>query len=240
MTTQDSVSYSYLIIGSGRVARHLSHYFDLLKIAHTSWNRNQSLSEFNSKLENASVLLLAISDDALENFYKTHLATFPEKTVIHFSGALVASPMIAAHPLMTFGLELYELEFYKRIHFCVTGADSLQDLIPQLPNSSSTLFAFEKSKYHALCVLGGNFSSLLIGKMLEEFQKLGLPESASLPYIEKIVSNTFASPAESLTGPLVRKDVLTVEKNLQALVQDPYLEIYKSFLNMLWPEYPKK
>lgn len=240
MNATSIASNSYLIIGSGRVARHLSHYFDLLKSSFTSWNRNQSFEDLEKLASSASHILLAISDDAISDFYNLHLKKYDNKTVIHFSGSLNQSPLIAAHPLMTFGHDLYDLSFYKRIHFCITGADSLEDILPEFSNSSSTLFAFEKAKYHALCVLGGNFSSILIGKMLEDFQKLGLPENAALPYIEKVISNTFKNPSEAQTGPLVRKDVSTVEKNLQSLSDDPFQDIYKSFLTMLWPEYPKK
>ncbi len=240
MTATYTASNSYLIIGSGRVARHLSYYFELLKIPFLSWNRNQSFEDLDKSIHSATHILLAISDDSIPEFYAKYLEKYDDKTILHFSGSLHKPPMIAAHPLMTFGHDLYDLSFYKRIHFCVTGADSLQDIISELPNPSSTLFAFEKAKYHALCVLGGNFSSILIGKMLEDFQKLGLPENAALPYIEKVISNTFKNPSEAQTGPLVRKDVSTVEKNLHSLSDDPFQDIYKSFLTMLWPEYPKK
>ena len=240
MTGTSTASNSYLIVGSGRVARHLSYYFELLKISFTSWNRNQSSEDLENLASSATHILLAISDDAIPSFYSAHLEKYENKTVVHFSGSLHQRPLIALHPLMTFGHDLYDLSFYKRIHFCVTGVDSLQEILPELSNDSSTLFAFEKAKYHALCVLGGNFSSILIGKMLEEFQKLGLPENAALPYIEKVISNTFKNPSEALTGPLVRKDISTVEKNLQSLSDDPFQDIYKSFLTMLWPEYPKK
>lgn len=240
MNATTTLSYSYLIIGSGRVARHFAHYFQLLNLRYATWDRSQDYKCFEQKAQGATHILLAISDGALENFYHEHLASFEDKTLVHFSGALYFNGMIAAHPLMTFGLELYDLAAYEKIHFALTGCDSLQEALPGLKNSSSTIFAFEKPRYHALCVLGGNFTTLLVSKMLEGFAEMKIPASAARPYIEKIIENVLTHPEESLTGPLARKDAGTVEKNLQALSQDPYQNIYKAFLETLWPEYPKK
>lgn len=238
MATNTLSSYSYLLIGSGRVARHLSHYFHLLNIRHQSWDRSQDPHLLKPKVLASSHVLLAISDSALQGFYRQHLAGL-EKTVVHFSGAHNFEDMIAAHPLMTFGPELYDLDFYQKIHFTMTGA-SLAEALPGLPNPSSILPAELKALYHAHCVLGGNFTTLLVGKMLSGFAEMNIPAEAARIYIEKVIGNVFADPSKALTGPLVRKDVETVNANLQSLKNDPYAEIYQAFLKTYWPEYPRK
>lgn len=240
MTATKTTSYTYLIIGSGRVARHVSYYFDLLQIPHTTWDRSQVVTALHDKAVHASHILLAISDSALESFYQEHLAGLEDKVLVHFSGALYFKGMIAAHPLMTFGPDLYDLESYTKIHFALTGCESLDEALPGLPNSFSTVFAFEKARYHALCVLGGNFTTLLLAKMLEGFADMNIPASAAKPYIEKVIANTLANPGDAFTGPLARKDAVTIEKNLEALKNDPYQGIYKAFLESLWPDYPRK
>lgn len=234
----NTLSTSYLIIGSGRVARHIAHYFNLLNIQYKSWDRSQDPHALKKMLSECTHVLLAISDSSLLGFYRLHLAGL-DKTVVHFSGAHYFPEMIAAHPLMTFGSELYELDFYKKIHFTMTGA-SLMEALPGLENPSSILPAEQKALYHAYCVLGGNFTTLLLTKMLTGFSEMKIPASAARLYIEKVVANTFAEPEKALTGPLVRKDIETVQANLQALDSETTSEIYKAFLKTYWPEYPRK
>lgn len=237
--TNTTASFSYLLIGSGRVARHLAHYLQLLNINYATWDRSQDPHALARKVAAASHILVAISDGALEAFYRQHLAGH-EKIFVHFSGAHHFAGMITAHPLMTFGGDLYDLDFYKKIHFTLTGADSLSEALPGLPNLFSVITAQQKSYYHALCVLGGNFVTLLIAKMLAGFAELNIPAQASALYLEKVFTNTLTDPQRALTGPLIRKDVETVEANLTALKNDPYLEVYQAFLHTHWPEYPRK
>lgn len=237
--TNSTSSFSYLLIGSGRVARHLSRYFHLLDIHFSSWDRSQDPHALSQKVSSASHILLAISDAALEGFYRQQLEGL-EKTIVHFSGAHHFSGMISAHPLMTFGPELYDLEFYKKIHFTITDASSLESVLPGLNNPSSVLSSADKALYHSYCVMGGNFVTLLVSKMLSGFSELNIPPQAAQIYLEKVLANTFSAPAKALTGPLVRKDIETVQANLSALEGDPYQLIYQAFLKTHWPDYPRK
>ncbi len=226
----------FLIIGSGRLAHHLKHYFQLLQLNYCDWDRSQDAQVLAHNLNQASHVLLAISDNAIESVYRKHFDGF-DKIIVHFSGALNIPGLIAAHPLMTFGKDLYSLEFYQKIHFSLTGAEQLSQALPGLPNSFSILSAEQKPFYHALCVLGGNFTTLLTQKMLAGFEQMNVPSEAAQLYIEKILENVFANPHQALTGPIARKDRGTVDKNLQALTNDPYQKIYTAFVQTHWPEY---
>lgn len=234
--TSKTKPFSYLIIGSGRVARHLAHYFQLLDIHYNSWDRSQDPHALARKVGQASHVLVAISDRSVEGFYRQHLAGH-DLQAVHFSGALHIEGMIAAHPLMTFGPELYDLEFYKRIHFTITGANSLSTPLPGLTNSFSILPADQKALYHAYCVAGGNFVSLLMSEMLQGFSELQIPASAGATYLEKIFANTLQDPQNAATGPLIRKDAATIEKNLRALESTNLKPIYEAFVKAYWPEY---
>lgn len=235
-------SFCFLLIGSGRLARHLHHYFNLLNIPHQTWDRAQDPLAIKSKILSSTHVFLAISDSAILGFYRQNLAGL-EKIVVHFSGAHHFDGMISAHPLMSFGPELYDLEFYKKVHFCMTGG-SLAEALPMLTNSSSELSIEQKALYHASCVIGGNFTTLLIRQMLLNFKELSVPAEAAHLYLNRVIQNTFANPEQALTGPLVRKDAETIKINLEALEAHPRqkaaLEIYKTFLNNYWPEYPRK
>ena len=232
--------FQYLIIGAGHVARHLSHYFTLLNIPYQTWDRAQDPHLLRAKVAEATHVLLAISDDALENFYRKHLEGH-DKVVVHFSGSRNIAGMISAHPLMTFGPGLYDLELYQKIHFTITGTDSVAAVFPGgFPNPYSYLPADKKALYHALCVMGGNFVTLLTSKMIHGLHELGIPSEAATMYSEKILANALLLKEAALTGPLARKDVATVEVNLKALEGTDDEKIYKAFLATYWPEYPRK
>lgn len=227
---KNSDSPSFLIIGSGRLARHLEFYFTQKSLQFSVWNRRQDLRALEKLLPPSSHVLLAISDSALPAFSQNLVTHFADKTIVHFSGALSLPGTVAAHPLMSFGPHFYSLEDYEKIHFVLTGATVLSQAIPGLKNPFTTIPAEDKALYHALCVLGGNFPILLWQKMSEGFHRLGLPEGAQALYLEKIVENFNRHGAKSLTGPLVRRDHETIEKNLKALSGDSYQEIYTAFV----------
>ena len=98
--------YSYLLIGSGKLARHLMAYFDLLSIAFLQWDRSKEKSDLENKVTQVPKVLLAISDNAIEDFAKEHQDLFNEKTLIHFSGSLHIESIISIHPMMSFSDDL--------------------------------------------------------------------------------------------------------------------------------------
>jgi predicted short-subunit dehydrogenase-like oxidoreductase (DUF2520 family) len=225
----------YLIVGAGKLAKHLNHYLSLLELHPLSWDRSQDPHLLKTKIAEASHVLLAISDSAIESFYLKHLAGL-DKTVVHFSGAMNVPEVIAAHPLMTFGPELYDRDTYFRIHFVLTGAANLNEILPGLPNEFSLLAPEHKALYHALCVIGGNFPIILWQKMFSEMERLGVPREAARVYLETVLHNTMKNPQTALTGPLARKDRTTVLKNIEALENDPFQEVYFDFAKIVAPD----
>jgi len=219
-----------LLIGNGRLSRHLQHYFQLLGgPPFRVWTRHLG-TPVEEALEGCSHSLLLIRDDALLDFLHEH-PRLQSTTVVHFSGALATELAWGAHPLMTFGTELYNLEDYQQIHFVVDHqAPGLEQLLPGLPNPYHRLDAGLKERYHAECVLSGNFTSLLWSHFFEVLEgKLGLPRRAALPYLRRVAAN-LESEFPALTGPLVRGDQGTIERNLRSLEGDPYQRVYSSFV----------
>ncbi|RYZ71378.1 MAG: DUF2520 domain-containing protein [Proteobacteria bacterium] len=221
----------FLVVGAGKLAKHLNHYLSLLELPFSSWDRSQDPHLIHKKISEASHVLLAISDGAIESFYRKYLAGL-DKRVVHFSGAMNVEEVMAAHPLMSFGPELYEQSTYERIHFALSGAVTLNDALPGFPNEFSLLAPEKKALYHAMCVIGGNFPVILWQKMFEEFSKLGIAPDAAKVYLETVLANTLRDPAAALTGPLARKDLQTINKNLEALNGDAFQKIYKSFVEV--------
>lgn len=222
----------YGIVGRGRVATHFARYLQLESIPFSTWHRGLDGAPLDA-LGNAPVILLAIADDALEPFLAAH-PELRDRTVVHFSGNRVVPGVPGLHPLMTFGPRLYDRENYRAIPFVTEqGAAGFDEIFPGLPNPWHAIDPGLKPLYHALCVLAGNFPTLLWQKARGDFeQRLGLPAGLLAPYLRRTLENTLADGGAALTGPLARGDRATVQRNLAALGDDPWAEVYRAFATL--------
>lgn len=224
------------IVGSGKVATHLLKYFTELGLTCITWSRkNDKGVEPVKKLEYCSVIFVLVSDGSIEEVAGKLQGV--KGTVVHCSGSLVVPGVPSYHPLMTFTDRPMELEVYRSIPFIQEkGALPLTELVPGLPNPVYTLPAHKKGLYHALCVLSGNFSAFLWKRAMDAFEeKLDLPREVLIPYLEGVTENLEITGGSSLSGPLARGDHETVNKNLEALEDDPYREIYQAFVKIHMP-----
>lgn len=221
----------YLIIGNGRAASHFQYYFSLLQLSFSHWHRKQPFSLLPEKLKQATHVLLLIKDDAIEAFMQHHLQ-HASSIFIHFSGSLITSKAYGAHPLMTFNKHLYDVQTYQSIPFIIDhDAPPFAELLPGLPNASVRLDKALKPKYHALCVLSGNFSCILWQKLFSAFEhEFNLPASFAHLYLQQQTRNLLNDAENALTGPLVRGDHETMKKNIAALHNDAFQQVYKSFI----------
>lgn len=231
----------YAIVGGGRLARHFSEYFRLLEIPHTRWARDQRTA-FNSfaipdakqrlqaTIRDADRVLLLVSDGSIVAVLRQY-PFLHEKQLIHCSGALSIPGVAGAHPLMTFSGQLYPLETYRRVPFVMEPGSSFTHLFPGLSNPNFEVDARNRSRYHAMCVMAGNFSQLLWKGVSDRFeQELDLPAAVLHPYLRQLAENFIAAPNSALTGPLTRNDVRTIERNLDSLQGDPLQDLYTAFM----------
>ena len=179
----------YSLIGSGRLARHLNFYFKNsgLKLSH--WARNHDTRQkLPQILSTSDIILLAISDDAIENFITENEAFLKDKTCVHFSGSVVSENAIGIHPLNTFSEELYSMDIYKSTPMV---ADCAPEIIERIfPSLSNPVYFIEKEKktiYHALVSMMGKFTNLLWKESIFELEKqTGLPKEMLYAYQNQI------------------------------------------------------
>jgi predicted short-subunit dehydrogenase-like oxidoreductase (DUF2520 family) len=232
---------NYAIVGGGRLARHFSEYFRLLEIPHTRWTRDRS-SSFNSfdipdarqnlkeTVSEADYVLLLVPDKAI----KTVLKQYPflhDKHLVHCSGSMSIPGVAGAHPLMTFADDLYGIDTYQRLPFIVETGSDFARLFPDLPNPYFVMNVEDKSRYHAMCVMAGNFSQVMWKAVSDRFeQQFGLPAETLHPYLKQVAENFVLAPESALTGPLTRNDQQTINRNLDSLADDPLQELYTAFV----------
>jgi predicted short-subunit dehydrogenase-like oxidoreductase (DUF2520 family) len=103
--------------------------------------------------------------------------------------------------------------------------------LPGLLNPNFKIPHASKAYYHALCVLANNFSTLLWQRFFSELRDtLHIPEEAGVLFMEQTFNNLRNNHQTALSGPLSRDDLPTIEKNLQALSNDPFLDVYQAFI----------
>ena len=220
----------YTIIGDGKVARHFSAYFTHGGIKFNSWNRTQAVSLLKKTVAHSDVVLLLISDDAIEGFVTKHRFLL-EKSLVHFSGAFYHEHILGCHPLMTFAREIYPLKTYQNIPFiCDEGVD-FKTLFPQLNNVSYTIKKHDKAYYHALCVIAGNFTQVLMKNCaIQLHEHLDLPKNILFAYLQQNTQNFIHNPQQAVTGPLERGDFSVIIKHMQALKGNTLEDLYLSFV----------
>ena len=221
---------SYLIIGRGRVAAHIKHYFTLLGLPFSHWHRGQFHQALCQKIADASHVLLLISDDAIIPFMAKE-PLLRQKICIHFSASTCSDDAYLAHPLMSFPVTLYDLKTYQNIPFVVDKGVRLTDILPGLDNPCAEIVPQMREYYHSLCVMAQNFTTLLWQKAYSDFsEKLGIEKNILKPILQQTMENLLSHPDKALTGPLSRGDQNTILKHLKALTGDPYYEVYQAFL----------
>lgn len=219
------------IAGDGRVARHLRHYLSLLGIPVNCWSRRWSALTPPEALAAAGTILVLVSDDAIVPFIERWPA-LREKSLVHCAGGLVTPLAHVAHPLMTFGDELYDLDTYREIPFVVdAGGPCFAELLPGLANPAFAIRAADRPGYHALCVMAATLPTLAWRKLSDELDaRFGIPAEAARPYFRRLAADLLAGGTSAPTGPLSRGDSATIAANLRALEGDPFHALYMAMV----------
>ena len=184
----------------------------------------------------ADRVLLLVPDKAIIAVLKMY-PFLHEKRLIHCSGSVTIPGVAGAHPLMTFADHLYKLDAYQRVPFVLEiGADFAQ-LFPGLPNPHVEISLKDRTRYHAMCVMAGNFSQLMWKAISNRFeQQFDLPAKTLHPYLKQLAENFIQAPDSALTGPLTRNDRQTIDRNLNSLVGDPLQDVYAAFVDFYQQE----
>lgn len=215
----------HLILGNGRLAKHLLHYFQLLNWPVRQWTRQaHSEQELLALAPSAYFIWLCISDTALAPRIES-LKAYQHK-IVQCSGSLHFEGVFNRHPLASFGEYLFTDEFYSQIHWI--SSDAQKSFLPAFENNTHYLDKEQKALYHALCVLTGPGTSLLWQHFIDEIKKLKISKQAAGSYFASLWLNYQRQHQPQITGPWVRNDLQTIESNEFALKQNSHvLNIYK-------------
>jgi predicted short-subunit dehydrogenase-like oxidoreductase (DUF2520 family) len=191
----------------------------------------------------AELVAIGVPDEVLPAIVSTVASEVPRGVdVLHLSGASgldVLEPAVeagarplAVHPLQTFADVAGALETLPGCAVAVTAADDDgfvlgETLGRDLGGRPFRLPDAQRPLYHAAAVFASNYLVAVSGAADALFSRAGVPEAlaAMRPLQEATLTNVHRlGPRAALTGPAVRGDAKTIDRNLSAIAAaDPEL-----------------
>lgn len=228
-----------VILGSGHVAWQLGRTLKSAGLEIDAvWSRTAENGEALSRalgcpfisdlksLPKTDLILVAVKDDAIGTLDLMHVSA----TVAHTSGSkgisiIKAKKRAVFYPLQTIQKNM-EMD-WRSVPICIeAGSSKLEEEMMELGKKISErvykVNSEQREQIHVAAVFACNFSNYLFGIAEEILNNSNLPFEILFPLIEKTVENArWQSPMKNQTGPAARKDVNTVEKQIQNLSSHP-------------------
>jgi predicted short-subunit dehydrogenase-like oxidoreductase (DUF2520 family) len=191
---------------------------------------------FPEAAQAAEVLLVGVPDARVEPITAS-LPIRPGTAVVHLSGALGLDALSAAESHGALPVALHLLQTFPTVEAAIERVPGSAAAVTARTEEGFALgerlaldvgarpFRLadeQRPLYHAGAVLASNAVVALMGLAQQVFRDAGIVEPIErfLPLTRASVDNTGElGPADALTGPVVRGDAATVERNLRALAE---------------------
>jgi predicted short-subunit dehydrogenase-like oxidoreductase (DUF2520 family) len=205
-------------------------------------------------------VFLTVPDDkipAVAGELSTPEIGWESRVVFHCSGLLPSAALLplkergartaSLHPVQTFVKKERNSKIFQGVYFGLEGDESAlstaEEIAANLGASLLPLEAGDKAKYHTACSISSNLFVALMDLSTSLLKEIGFEEKTAVrvlfPLIKKTLHNVkkFGVSA-SLSGPLPRGDIKTLNSHLQALKSSPgrqeaYKILVQSALEML-------
>ncbi len=193
--------------------------------------------------EASGMVIIAVPDDAIGRVASALSragGVWAGRPVFHTSGLVPSSALdvlvrrgaIAAslHPVQSFPRKDTPASAFRGITWGIEGeaaaVEAAAEIVRALRGHVLLLSAQDKPLYHAACALASNAFVAMEWTAARVLQKAGVAEDAAfaalLPLVQGTLRNVKSLGLEkALTGPVLRGDIATVRKHLEALAGDP-------------------
>ena len=206
-------------------------------------------------IKDSDILFITTPDDIISIIDK-ELSKFDlkNKSICHASGSLKSNVLCNAkqsgalvysiHPIYAFSNKNTNLHDMETIYFSIEGDyfdeenSLLGKVIKTLGNKYFVRDEESSSMYHLANVFVSNLTLSLLDIGTSYLKKLGLNENEALQAVKPLINGNIESIVKkgfvnSLTGPVLRGDISTIEKHLSVLEKKDE-DLYKSLsLNLL-------
>ena len=196
---------------------------------------SRGFAEAAAILDEVELVILAVPDDVLP-VLAGQLRLYGGQAMVHTSGALgaeVLEPAMAAgtqigafHPLVAFADTELAVAALHGATVAIEGDEQLVELLASMAEAIGAvpvrLAPGTKAAYHAAAVLAAGGFTALLDAIAELGAVAGLDEAGSLAIYGRLAEQTLANAralgiSASLTGPMTRGDVGTLDRHLTTL-----------------------
>jgi len=232
--------------------------YDIKKAKNLAVRTNSKM--FSNKLdilsEYTNIICISVQDRNIQevvNYFLEKHIILNSVFVFHTSGSetsevlkplrKLGAEVFSFHPLFSFASEKINYDLLNT--FVAVESDSRRAInfaeifCKEINCKSIVIQKDKKALYHAFAVLISNYLAILLSKaensILNKKSKIK-PEQLYKPLIESTLKNlTILGVEKGLTGPIVRGDNETIEKNISALNEyyPELADIYKSFMKLV-------
>ncbi len=226
------------IIGCGKVGEHL---YNALK------NKGEDCRLVNSRTldgfeEDAEVALICVTDSAISEV-ADKFKNYPG-IVCHVSGSTSIDALKRTskggvfYPFQSFskGVEVN----FKEVPILLEGTDAetlekLKELAKKLTDKIYEADGYKRGQLHLAGVFSCNFVNEMLASGFRIMKEADLPIDLLYPLIRLTINKALdLGPEKTRTGPAVRRDFPTMEKQIQQLSEKPLeTEVYKSVTDLI-------
>jgi len=219
---------------------------DLKTIDAANITKSKFYNNIQDIIKDSDILFITTPDDII-SIIDIELSKFDlnNKSICHTSGSLKSNVLCNAehsgamiyslHPIFAFSSKETNLKELEDIYFSIEG-DILEDssiisVLKLIGNKYFVRKAEDSSTYHLASVFVSNLALSLLDIGTSYLKKLGLDDEEALnalkPLIKGNIDSIYAKGfVNSLTGPIARGDITTIEKHISAL-DDKDKDLYK-------------
>lgn len=198
-------------------------------------------------MRECDIIFLTVPDGSIRNVWEDIRGCGVEgKIICHCSGALTsreAFPAIeekgafgySVHPLFAVSDKFKAYRELTDVFFAVEGSEEklseVMSLIASAGNPVKKIEASKKTLYHCAAATASNLVCGLADQSLELMERCGFSREEALAALSPILIGNMEhtarrGPRDSLTGPVERNDVSTVEKHLDCLENKEERQLY--------------
>lgn len=242
-------------IGAGRCGTSLARYFKEKGAAVSGFyslscrDNGFLLMTPEELFKSSDMIFITVTDSMIGDVWKkVRLFDSPDKIICHCSGSLTTEVFEGAeydrvcsvHPMLAFNSRDTSAEEISRAFFTLEGGGSavaaVSGLLDYTANSYRIIRREDKAKYHAAACFASNFVVAVCEKAEELLLQCGFDRgeahSALAPLMKNNMDNILrCGTAGAVTGPAVRRDMITIKKHIEALGSDAGL--YKLLTDIL-------
>lgn len=200
----------------------------------------------NELVNNSDVIFITTPDSQIEQVYDELIQlNIKDKIICHCSGSISSTIFsnienygayaYSIHPMLAISSKYNSYKDFQKAFITIEGNEKFKDyflnLFKSLGNKVGVISSNNKVLYHAACVTVSNLVLALINKGVNFLETCDFTSEDALDALFPLIENNLENiksrgVIDSLTGPVERGDLYTVEKHCEVLNDDDK-ELYK-------------